>query len=539
MHVLVSVFGDLTQSRLINSQIAAGATSLAGARDLYVLLRSYYLNNALYESLKRVLVESGSKEIDTVSIRNPAFRVVEFYVSHVWQGALPDAIEIDKKSVKSQTLIDDVYRVWDWCNWNAKKDVAVRWCATYGDLIIKVFTDSADPRHRGPDHVGFQLITPETVTTIKHDALHDDVVYIRIDTPVESTDSQTNVPMFKKYVTEVWDLESNRHMQWRHTFTPETPVDRLGDPEINVDIFEKYGIDFVPFVHVKFRDIGEERGVGSYTLQLDKIDEANRMATRLHRVIYQYNRVTHALRSNMVDKDGRPVPPPQIGKRGRSSEDDDGVVTLGGEKFLRLPGNASLDLLVPQLDYTSHLAALNSHMDEMAQDLPEMEFYRLRENADISARAVWYKMSPAIKRVEAVLGVINNGLIKANKMALIIGSNIGAFESKYGSGSESLRDPNLDHRFVKQPILRLSAIDELEIERGKIEITGAKRAAGLDQRTVLEEMGYDDVEGIIERKKQELIDMQTAFGSMDGRAPTREQRENQNGRPSNVRGFEG
>lgn len=539
MNIIASLFGDLKDQRLLNAQLESTAMTSAGYRELYTLLNAYYMNNSLYDRLVSAIIAAGDKVSPVKGIRNPAYRVVEFYVSSVWPGDLGDILKVDKKSVNNEQIIKDIELVWSWSNWQSKKDVAVRWAAIYGDLVIKVVTDSNeatnDDEHR---HVGFQLIPPGTVTQIEHSVLHEDVIYIRIDTPV--TPNKDDRAGAKIYETEIWNLSSDSFRKYRHDKTPEEDESKLGSPVIDVSILDRFGIDFLPFVHVKFKDNGEERGIGAYTLQVDKIDEANRMATRLHHTLYRYNRVTHALRSNSLDKDKRPIPAPIIvGSRNRSTSSDEDVIDIGGEKFIRLPGMSQLDQLVPNLDYMAHLEALKSHMDELAQDLPEMEYYRLKENADISARAVWYKMTPAIKRAQSAAANLDVGLIKANRMALVIGSVTKIFSANYGSSGEMLRDPVTDHKFAKRSVLQLSDIDTQELERGRIEIIISKKSAGLDVKTALEEMGYDNVDEIMSRKQEELTQMQQTFQNSNGQMPNREQINNNNGNSQRIRGFNG
>jgi hypothetical protein len=541
MNVIASVFGDLKQSRVLNAQLNAAALVSSVPQDLYALLKAYYYNNSLYDRMITLLGTVGENTSEIKGLRNPSYRTVEFYVGHVWNGDL----QVDPKSTKNAALVKDINTTWDWCNWKQKKSLAVRWCAMYGDLFIKIVRD--DPGN----HVGFQLIDPSTVTVIKRDVLHGDVTYIRIDTPIEvETEVQTLLrsTLGVKLHTEEWDLAKDTYKVWEHEKSITTATGKLGTAKESHRIKDHFGIDFLPFVHVMFKDVGENRGVGAYTLQIDKIDEVNRMATRLNHILYRYNRVLYALKSNSMDKDGRPIPAPQIGNTSSRNANDDGTVNLGGDRFIRLPGMSELDLLVPNIDYTSHLNTIKDQMNELSEDLPEMEYYRLRDNADVSARAVWYKMSPALKRAAEVRSIMDAALVKANKMALIIASRTRALPNEYGSTTsaeshgEMLRDPALDHKIQERPLLELSLIDQAELERSKIEMIGAKKSAGVDTRTILEEMGYDNVEEMIERKKQELIDMQSTFQSLNGPMPSNNERrqddQQQNGNVRNVRGFE-
>lgn len=67
---------------------------IAHPRDLYHLLMAYYESNGLYDDLSRNLFNVGQISPAMKSLRNPAYRIVEFYASKVWPGTLPSALPI-------------------------------------------------------------------------------------------------------------------------------------------------------------------------------------------------------------------------------------------------------------------------------------------------------------------------------------------------------------------------------------------------------------------------------------------------------------
>src|SRR5690606_24097474 len=109
--------------------------------------------------------------------------------------------------------------------------------------------------------------------------------------------------------TEIWDKVGWR--VYEHQQDEGTPANRLGEP-VDTGLLADFDIDFVPFVWQPFRAVGDERGANAFINSLDKIDEANRQATRLSEMLFRHNRALWALTANAVDPAGRPLPAPRL-----------------------------------------------------------------------------------------------------------------------------------------------------------------------------------------------------------------------------------
>lgn len=468
MKLLTSLFGGGSGSALTTSLTADGAERALPYSEIARLLWSYFLNNGLYDELR--LVGYFLNEANLKAIRNPAQRVVKFYTDTIWPGRLPDALPLDL--VGNESLADPIAELWKWSNWQANKQLLVRLAAVLGECYVKV----AQPPDK-PERVYLQLIRPEYVPD---DGIDTDeqgnITYLRVDIPQSRREG--NKLKFYTY-TEVWEKAAGRARIWRHEKGQGTAVEQLGTPAEEYGLQETWGIDFVPWVRAMHLDIGEDRGVGAFLLQLDKIDEANRLATRLHSVLFRHNDVTWALKSNMVDAaTGRPLPPPRVGTT--TNADGNEVVDLAGEQFIRLPGMSELQSLVPDLNYGDHLAVLNAHMAELENDLPELRYFRLQEAPDLSGRAIRLLMRPAVLAAGEVRGNLEDALVRAQKMALTIGQNAGIWQNL-----GSYDDGDLEHGFAERPILDGGRLEEAEIWK-------AERDAGLSLITALRRSGWTD-----------------------------------------------
>lgn len=416
--------------------------------ELYRVLRAYYQNNGLYDALAIMLNQQGVWREALKGLRNPAFRAVEFYPAVLWPGPLDQCLRIDGATDPVKAAIE---QVWQWSNWAARKQVAARQLALYGDLFIKVAT-SAD-RQR----VYLQLLEPEHVTDLETDE-RGYVTYARVDVPQADRDAAGVIRT--SLHTEVWDKRTQQYRRWETT--GKSASDRLADlgqPSETQD-FGAFGITFVPIVHAPFRDVGEDRGVGCFTLALDKIDEANRAATRLHQLLFRNNRAVWALQANGLDVSGRPLPPPRLTDSVGADASAD-TLTLEDEGIVRLPGTSSLTALVPDIKYADALQVLNAGLAELRQDLPELAYFTAIEHSDLSGRALRLMLGPALQRAAEARGNAQAALIRADQMALTLGQQAGVpgFErlGTYGEGAFA-------HAFAPVDVLALDPQDAADAE---------------------------------------------------------------------------
>ncbi|HEY3310566.1 MAG TPA: hypothetical protein VGK00_02895 [Anaerolineales bacterium] len=385
----------------------------APAREFYRMLEAYYLNNGLYDSTQQMLYENGIWTPGMKALRNPAKRTVEFHVTHIWPGSLDKALQVVTLNDRIRAPIK---QVWKWSNWGVKKQLAARWFALFGDWFCKVAT-STDASGK-VNRVFLQNIKPELVTDFEEDE-RGNVISIRLDIPYQPPKDGFTLPSARTY-TEIWTREEYR--LYIHVREPGAPVSTLGDP-VRVTALSEFGIDFVPFVHSSFMDLGDKRGTGVFTLALDKIDEANRMTTRLHQMIFRYNKPTVAILANGTDAAGRPLPPPKVA----GSVND--LANEKDEDVKSFPGTSKMEYLVPPLNYAAHLDIINAQMRELEEDLPELSYYRQKElGSSISGKAVRLLLSQAVDRTLEARGNLELGLVRADKMALTMGVNAGIFK---------------------------------------------------------------------------------------------------------------
>jgi len=86
-------------------------------REYYQLLNAYYLGNGLYDFINQQLKSTKTTKHPLKPIRNPAWRVVEFYASKLYPGSLPDALPLEADNEK---VIESIHQLWQWSNFKRK-----------------------------------------------------------------------------------------------------------------------------------------------------------------------------------------------------------------------------------------------------------------------------------------------------------------------------------------------------------------------------------------------------------------------------------
>lgn len=448
-------------------------------RLLYDLLDLYYRNNGLYDDLNLGHYELGNQKQVRKPLRNPSFRVVEFYASKLWPGDLPKSLQIQSEN---DAIIKPIEQVWSWSNWNSKKQAAARYAATQGDLFIKV--SQRISQTTGESRVFFELIKPKFVSDLDVDE-RGYVTYIRLDIPRTRRLGDDKEERYTH--TEVWSKERGTYRVWEHQFGPEYPISRMGAPLQTRELGE-FGIDFVPFVHAPFRNIDEVRGAGAFAFQLDKIDEVNAMATRLHENMFRYGKPIWAVLSNMMDPSGEPLPAPRLEDADEDylRDQDTGGTYIGDEPVLYFPGESKPQLLIPNINWDAQRNAVIDQVNELEHDLPELTYYRIISDLkEPSGRALTYMLSPAVDRVIEVRGNLYAALMRANQMALTLGTVAGIF-----SGIGTYEAGDFEHEFVGQDVIPLGRMDIAEAQRAEAEAAERRANLGVPRKQIWRELRY-------------------------------------------------
>ena len=134
MKILTSLFGGGSAQTMTASINGSGVNLALPYSATLDLLWSYYLSNGVYDELRLAgffLDDNALK-----GLRNPAGRVVKFYVDTIWHGRLPDALPLD--TARNDLIAPAILDLWKWSNWQNRKQLLVRLTAVLGEVYIKV-----------------------------------------------------------------------------------------------------------------------------------------------------------------------------------------------------------------------------------------------------------------------------------------------------------------------------------------------------------------------------------------------------------------
>jgi hypothetical protein len=158
--------------------------------------------------------------------------------------------------------------------------------------------------------------------------------------------------------------------------------------------------------------------------------------------------------------------------RPRTERNDDGTMSLGSDPMLKLPSGVTPQSLVPSVDYTSALGIVNSHMDELAQDMPELLYTKALDSAARdSSKVLEIQLAGAIDRAKEARGNLENAVVRATQMAMSIGQKAG-LEPYRSFGSYDAGD--LDYEFDDRPVVPPDPSEQAE--------EASKKAAALQEK---------------------------------------------------------
>ncbi len=391
--------------------------STMSTSQLYEWLRKAYNSNGLYDDKSQLLLRLGTEFESIKSLGSPVERSVEYFVSKILAG---DSINVTSDN---QAVTDAIQQVYKWSNFVGKKSAYIRDYALLGDLFIKV--------RNTEDKVIIENIDPSYVTFVDADG-RGNITEIRIDIPFTDDNGRAY------WYTEYWSKPELYVSVWEHSLSRETPLADLGDP-VMYNPLAVYGIDFVPFQHVMFRDVNKQRGQSCVYHALDKIDELNRMLTRLNEQIF-----VGANRAWFLDISNK-----QAGKlslpMGLSKTQKDGAL---------IEVNGTPSSAVPNLPYGDLLNVIKNMGEELIRDLPELRAYSISDT-NLSGKAIALLLTPAIERAEEAQANLVRGLERVDSIALTLGVANGIFPSSLGTYERG----DFEHQIIPNSMIALP-VDE-------------------------------------------------------------------------------
>ena len=216
---------------------------------------------------------------------------------------------------------------------------------------------------------------------------------------------------------------------------------------------------------------------------MDEVFTGYELATRLNDLQFRHNKPIWAAMANDKDNEGRPRPAPRITTSGGDATQAEACKEFLFGDVVYLPGTPRMDPLIPGINYGDALQILNAQMEELEQDLPELRWYSIRDNQQLSGDAIGKLLGAAVDRALEARNNFVASLKRMNMMALTIGIFLGIFPSTLGSFDAG----DFDHDIV---------LNELFGESLDKRATTLKMLtdAGVPLQVAMKQVGFSDEE---------------------------------------------
>ena len=345
-----------------------------------------------------------------------------------------------------------VNRLWEWSGFQQEKFLLARYGSCCGDAFIKVVDNR--PWELNPD--------PDPKVPVRLNVLPPDAVSPRYD-----PHDRSRLLACKIEYIHGRDIH-------KEVITPEEIL--LYDERDPDRVAARYPnpLGFIPIVHIRNLDIGEEFGLCSFHNLLPTVDALNEIASFMLEIVKLYadpvivgrGMERGSLRKQTVDADGRPVatvwwvPTPE-----------------GQFEFLEWRGN------LPDV-----LAFLDRIQASIERNTPELTLSGLRDRQDVSGYSISLHLIELVRKIDEMRGNYFTGLERANRMALQILELQGKGEF-----------PDPSHRIVADPVLPVDDERQLRILQMENQVLRIKSRA-----TVAAERGIEEVEAELKQADTEL-----------------------------------
>lgn len=411
-----------------------------------------FYTNRVYDNLSSYLASTyptGSQLYRyTKGLRNPIPAWVDFYVTNTWGGTLdldagngqekPSALPI---VTENDALRPAIAKLWQWSNWNAKRLLVTMNSASMGDAFI-VVVDS--PRSK---KAYMQVRRPNEFTDVEW----DDFGHIKQCVMEYRTEDDQGRPYTFKQVIEhpfVWGGKFTRYSTYKDNKPfayPENQLDGMATWQWEVPY------DFVPVVHIPFKDTGDGWGALGYSATIPKIDAANSLASRLSAQVGKTvnpSYVAFGVQAGNIE----------VGIAGDEGQDEIPILYIP-----KSPSEADFRPLLAQLDLPGALALLDAQLSDIARDLPELRMSEAMRSG-LSGEALGRAFADVAARIGATRGNHDSGLVRAHQMAIAIAGASGYDKAFNGFDYNSFKSGLLDHGIGDRPILPTSSSEKVDTQ---------------------------------------------------------------------------
>ena len=453
-------------------------TDFEARRLRYSILWAMY-ENTVYDSIHAWAVSYKSKKGLYKYIRNiynPSYRLGEFWKGKLLGGKLDPAAGDGTQVTSALPIITEneklrpaIARIWEWSNWQVKKDVFGLWTPVLGDGVLKVVDDPAREK------VYIKPIHPGSLSDVSLDPFGNVKGYVleyKRDDPRPGRSGQV------KY-REVAERDGNS--VFYSTYLENALF--AWDENKGAEWDEPYG--FIPMVVLQHNDVGLDFGWSELYPGLSKFREVDDQASKLNDQIRKL--VEGAWLMAGVSK-------PNTTVRATGADATDEAPQPGREEIKAIytaDANAKAHSLVSNIDIASVSSNIKDLVSELERDYPELKVDLSNANGDISGRALRLNRAPAEAKVLQRRPNYDNAIVRVQQMAVAIAGYRG-YDDFNGFGLDSYAAGTLDHSIGDRPVFGTDPLDKLEENKEFWGNAKLAKEAGVPLVVYLKESGWTD-----------------------------------------------
>jgi hypothetical protein len=485
----------------------ANFTDFDARRLRYSILWAMYENTA-YDKIHTWSVSYKSEKGLYKYIRNiynPSYRLAEFWKAQLLGGALdpaagdgeevPSALPITMET-ESAELRKAIAQVWQWSNWQIKKDVFGLWTPVLGDGVFKIVDDPTREK------VYMKVIHPSRLADVDLDDFGNVKGYVLEYKLPDPRDGRSGDVTYREVVTR----ENDSDDVFYHTYLNQG---LYAWSDNGAEWSVPYG--FVPMVVLQHNDVGLDFGWSELYPGLSKFREVDDQASKLNDQIRKL--VEGAWLMAGVSRPG--TTPVVTGQEATEEKPQPGREEL--KALYTANAQAHADSLVAPIDIASVAASIKDLIAELERDFPELRVDLANATGDISGRALRINRAPAEGKVLQRRPNYDNAIVRAHQMAVAIGGRRGYGDAFNGFDLDSFEAGKLDHQIGERDVFEPDPLDELE-EDGKF-WENAKKAkdAGVPLVVYLKKQGWtEDAIGEITKSEEYQLRTESMKAGLDG-----------------------
>ena len=412
------------------------------------------------------------------NIYNPSYRLGEFWKTKLLGGLL-DPLAGDGKETPSalpivtenENLRPAIAQVWNWSNWQVKKDVFGLLTPLLGDGVLRIVDDP----DRGKVYI--KPIHPSKLKDVELDDFGNVKGYVLEYQRAEPRPGRSGMVTYR----EIAEREENSDSIFYSTYLNEG-LYAWDNHDAEYDV--PYG--FVPMVVLQHNDVGLDFGWSEIYPGLSKFREVDDQASKLHDQIRKLVEGAWLL-AGVTKPSSTPV------VTGQDATDEKPQPGREEMKIIYSTNpQASAHSLVSPIQIGEVSANIKDLIAELERDYPELKVDLANASQDISGRALRINRAPAEAKVLQRRPNYDNAMVRAQQMAVAIGGFRGYDEVFNSFDLESYKAHALDHSIGARPVFDTDPMDELEQDGVFWDNANKAKAAGIPLPVYLKQQGWTD-----------------------------------------------